>query len=202
MRALVRSSCLALVLATSMPLLAADREPASGPASGQPVADGTPPAAGAPGHGRRGGAAERRVEARRQDLDTRARGRAKAEQQDRVALQIPTALRQRALQRIEARIERNLGLSRKLRREALGMLGTLLAELPEDASEMPPTLMRLGELEWEEARERFLEEFARWERTPSDQRSDPPVPDYAPSRARFARVLERYPSFDRYDLAL
>ena len=33
------------------------------------------------------------------------------------------------------------------------MLGKLLGELPPDASEMPTTLMRLGELEWEEARE-------------------------------------------------
>ncbi|HWO08747.1 MAG TPA: tetratricopeptide repeat protein, partial [Polyangiaceae bacterium] len=48
----------------------------------------------------------------------------------------------------------------------------------------------------------FLERFAQWERTPSDQRSDPPVPEYASSRARFARVLEHYPSFERYDLAL
>jgi TolA-binding protein len=198
MKSWVRPGCVAFALTASLSVRAA--EPSPGPGSAQPLASA--PLAAAPGHGRRGGAAERRVEARREDLDTRARGRAKAQQQDRVALQIPTALRQRALQRIEARIERNLVLSRKLRREASVLLGKLLAELPEDASEMPPTLMRLGELEWEEARERFLEEFARWERTPSDQRSDPPVPDYAPSRARFARVLEQYPSFERYDLAL
>ena len=186
MRRRLRHVCVWLTLATSVPGLAAAQ-------------DAAPPAARG---GRRAAAIERRVEARRNDLDARAQGRAKTRQEDRVALQIPTALRQRALQRIDARIERNLDLSRKLRREALGMLGKLLEELPEDASEMPATLMRLGELEWEEARERFLEQFAQWERAPSDQRSDPPLPDYAPSRARFARVLEHYPSFERYDLAL
>ena len=82
------------------------------------------------------------------------------------------------------------------------MLGRLLGELPPDAAEMPTTLMRLGELEWEEAREAFLEKFERWERTPSDQRSAPPAPDYASARARFARVLDKYPRFERYDLAL
>ncbi|HWO09291.1 MAG TPA: hypothetical protein VNN80_07420, partial [Polyangiaceae bacterium] len=96
---------------------------------------------------RRGGSAERRVEAPRDDLNGRARARATEQRKDRVALQIPAALRQRALRRIETRIEKNLEKSRELRREALGMLGKLLEELPEDASEMPPTLMRLGELE-------------------------------------------------------
>ena len=128
--------------------------------------------------------------------------RSKAQRKDQVSLQIPAALRQRALSRIDARIGRNIEQARALRREALGMLGQLLSELPADATEMPTTLMRLGELEWEEAREAFLEQFERWERTPADQRNDPPAPNYSSPRARFARVLEQYPSFERYDLAL
>jgi outer membrane protein assembly factor BamD (BamD/ComL family) len=145
---------------------------------------------------------ERRVVGRTSSLETKATERAQAQRNDQVALQIPAALRQRALSRIARRIGRNLEQARALRREALGMLGKLLGELPPDASEMPTTLMRLGELEWEEAREGFLEQFARWERTPGDQRSDPPVPNYSSPRARFARVLEQHPSFARYDLAL
>jgi outer membrane protein assembly factor BamD (BamD/ComL family) len=145
---------------------------------------------------------ERRVEGRTSSLDARASDKAKTQRKQQLSLQIPAALRQHALERIEQRIGKNLEQARALRKEALLMLRQLLGELPEDASEMPTTLIRLGELEWEEAREAFLQRFARWERTPSDQRSEPPVPDYSTPRARFARVLERYPSFERYDLAL
>jgi tetratricopeptide (TPR) repeat protein len=151
---------------------------------------------------RRTQTAERRIQGRTSSVESKSGLRAKAQQQDQVALQIPAALRQRALRRIEARIGKNIEQARALRREALGMLLRLLSELPEEAAEMPPTLMRLGELEWEEAREVFLERFAQWERTPSDQRSDPPLPDYRSPRARFALVLDRHPHFERYDLAL
>jgi tetratricopeptide (TPR) repeat protein len=151
---------------------------------------------------RRAQAAERRIQGRTSSLESKSGQRAKAQQQDQVALQIPAALRQRALQRIEARIGRNIEQARALRREALGMLLRLLNELPEDAAELPATLMRLGELEWEESREVFLERFAQWERTPSDQRSEPPLPDYRSARGRFAIVLDHHPHFERYDLAL
>jgi TolA-binding protein len=176
------------------------RAEAADPASGAEAR----PAAGGLGAGRRSQQVvqERRVVGRASSLETKATERAQAQRNDQVALQIPAALRQRALSRIERRIGKNVEQARALRREALGMLGKLLGELPPDASEMPTTLMRLGELEWEEAREVFLEQFARWERTPSDQRSDPPAPNYASPRARFARVLQQYPSFERYDLAL
>jgi TolA-binding protein len=151
---------------------------------------------------RAGTTEERRIEGRTSSLETKAVERSTAQRKDQVSLQIPAALRQRALSRIDARIGRNIEQARALRREALGMLGQLLSELPEDATEMPTTLMRLGELEWEEAREAFLDQFARWERTPADQRNDPPAPNYSSPRARFARVLDRYPKFERYDLAL
>lgn len=146
---------------------------------------------------------ERKVAAApRATLETRARDRAQAERRDQVSLQIPAALRQRAMARVEARINRNLERARALRQEALGMLIKLLGELPAGASELPTTLMRLGELEWEESREQFLDRFAAWEKTPSDQRAEPPVPDFAKPRDRFRRVLEQHPEFERYDLAL
>jgi hypothetical protein len=138
----------------------------------------------------------------RDTLDTQAQARDRSQRRNRVALQIPQALRQRVEQRIEARITRNVERARKLRHQALGMLRTLLGELPPDAAELPSTLMRLGELEWEDARETFLADFTRWEAQPVDQRGEPPVPDYSGPRQRFARVLADHPGFDRYDLAL
>ena len=147
--------------------------------------------------------AERQVQgAQRSTLETQAAERQREKRSGRMGMQIPAALRQRALARVEARITQNLTRARQLRKVALSMLGKLLSELPADASEMPETLMRLGELEWEDAREVFLERFAQWEKAPSDQRGDPPVPDYSSPRARFRLVLEQHPEFSRYDLAL
>jgi len=67
---------------------------------------------------------------------------------------------------------------------------------------MPEALLRMGELEWEDGRDKFLEEFKRWEKTPADQRNDPPTPNYSKPRARFLRVLKNYKTFSQYDLAL
>jgi TolA-binding protein len=140
--------------------------------------------------------------ASRSTLETQAQDRRRSKRNGRMGMQIPAALRQRAQARVDARITQNLSQARELRRVALSMLGKLLTELPPDAVELPETLMRLGELEWEDSREVFLERFAQWEKTPSDQRGDPPLPDYARPRARFRQVLEQHPEFSRYDLAL
>jgi hypothetical protein len=138
----------------------------------------------------------------RKTLLTQAEGRVRSQRRVQMELQIPEALRKRALANIESRITRNLERTRELRREALTLLNQLLGELPPGAAELPATLMRLGELEWEEAREQFLVAFTRWERTPADLRAQPPQPRFAAPRARFARVLEQHPDFERYDLAL
>ncbi len=173
--------------------------------AGSSQAAGTTAPADAPGLERRKikPAQEHEVQGvSRTTLDTQAQARQRSKRSSRLGRQIPEALRQRAEARVEARISKNLERARELRRLALGMLGQLLSELPADASELPETLMRLGELEWEDAREGFLERFAQWERMPADQRGEPPVPDYARPRGRFRQVLEQHPSFSRYDLAL
>jgi len=148
-------------------------------------------------------AVERRIDGRsRSTLDTQAKARQRSKQSGRMGMQIPAALRERAMARVEARITQNLTRAKQLRKEALSMLGKLLADLPPDAVELPETLMRLGELEWEDAREQFLTRFAEWERTPGDQRGEPPLPDYSGPRRRFRQVLDQHPEFSRYDLAL
>ncbi len=190
-RALPLSACLALCLHA---------------ADSRPAAAQTSPAEAAPeltGRGKIEPIKERTVQGRaRTTLKTEADARAREKRDAEVALRIPAALRKRALARVEQRITKNIARARALRREALGMLTELLGELPRDAPEMAETLMRLGELEWEDSRETFLERFAAWERTPSDQRAEPPVPDYSRSRSRFRRVLDQHPQFRRYDLAL
>jgi tetratricopeptide (TPR) repeat protein len=82
------------------------------------------------------------------------------------------------------------------------LLGKFIAETPETSDEMPEALMRMGELEWEDARDQFLLAFNRWEKTPAEQRGDTPTPNYAKPRARFLTVLKKHKTFPDYDLAL
>jgi len=122
----------------------------------------------------------------------------------RVSLQIPEALRKTLAQKIDRRIARNLIQEKKLRVEAMALLTKFIAESPEGSNEMPEALLRMGELEWEDARDTFLESFQKWEALPPEQRAEkePPTPNYAKARARFLRVLKNYKSFNQYDLAL
>ena len=122
----------------------------------------------------------------------------------RVSLQIPEALRKTLARKIDRRIQRNLIQEKKLRGEAMGLLSKFIDESPEGSNEMPEALLRMGELEWEDARDTFLDGFQKWEALPPEQRAEkePPTPKYAKARARFLRVLKNYKSFNQYDLAL
>jgi TolA-binding protein len=126
----------------------------------------------------------------------------KAKRKSRVSLQIPENLRASLERQIEQRIERDLEESGKLRKEAISLLNLFVNETPKGAPDMPEALLRLGELEWEDARDRFLVEFKKWESAPADTRGDPPEPDYEKPRRRFLLVLRDYKTFKQYDLAL
>lgn len=148
-------------------------------------------------------AAERQLgERARPTVKKRQEQRADAARAERVSLQIPANLRAALAKKIDQRIARNVAESRKLRKEAHELLEKFVAEAPEHSPELPEALIRLGELEWEEARENFLTEFQRWEKLPPERRGDPPEQDYAKARARFRTVLLRHKSFKDYDLAL
>jgi TolA-binding protein len=148
-------------------------------------------------------AAERKLAgAERPTIKKKAEQKAQASRGARVSLQIPERLRKALAKKIDRRIEKNILESKKLRVEAMGLLNKFIEESPADTPEMPEALLRMGELEWEEGRDKFLEEFKRWEKTPADVRNDPPTPNYGKPRARFLRVLKNYKSFSQYDLAL
>jgi cellulose synthase operon protein C len=148
-------------------------------------------------------AAERKLGGvERPTIKKKAAQKAQATRGARVSLQIPERLRKALAVKIDRRIERNIVESKQLRAEAMGLLGKFIAESPADSAEMPEALLRMGELEWEDGRDKFLEAFKRWEKTPADLRAEPPSPDYSRSRARFLRVLKDYKSFTQYDLAL
>jgi TolA-binding protein len=128
--------------------------------------------------------------------------KANAKRKTRVSLQIPENLRAALERQIDARIEADVTESGKLRQEAIGLLTTFVAETPKDASDMPEALLRLGELEWEDARDQFLVKFKKWEAAPEDMRGQPPEPNYEKARQRFLIVLRDHKTYRQYDLAL
>lgn len=121
---------------------------------------------------------------------------------DRVSMRIPEKLRAALQRKIDQRITRNIAEAKKLRAEAIGLLRKFIAESPERAPSMPEALMRLGELEWEDARDKFLADFNRWEEMSAGTRGEPPSPAYKQARSRFERVLKQHKTYSEYDFAL
>jgi cellulose synthase operon protein C len=138
----------------------------------------------------------------RPTIKKKAEQKARDAKSGRISLQIPEMLRAALEKKIDRRIAYNVGQAKKLRLEAMRLLDKFIGETPAASAEMPEALMRIGELEWEDSRDRFLFAFNRWEATPADRRGEPPNPDYSKPRARFLRVLKQYKSFRNYDLAL
>jgi tetratricopeptide (TPR) repeat protein len=115
---------------------------------------------------------------------------------------IPEALRRRLQSRLDARVDADLAQTRTLRHDATELLTHFIGESPREAREMPEALVRLGELEWEAERDRFIDRFQAWEHKPIDQRGPAPELDYRAARDLFGRVLHDYRWFEQYDLAL
>lgn len=145
---------------------------------------------------------ERKVEGARPTVEKQRAEANQAARAERLQLQIPERLRAALQGKIDERIARNIAESRVLRKEAIQLLRAIVQGAPKDAVDLPEALMRLGELEWEEAREQFLAEFREWEQSPADSRKEPPTPDYGSARKRFQRVLKEHKSYRDYDLAL
>ena len=115
---------------------------------------------------------------------------------------VPEALRQRLQSRLDARVDADVAQAKKLRGEAIDLLTKFVAEAPRESHEMPEALVRLGELQWEAERDRFVSSFQAWENRPVDQRGPAPELDYRVAREQFSRVLRDYRWFEEYDLAL
>jgi cellulose synthase operon protein C len=112
------------------------------------------------------------------------------------------ALRKQLQSRLDARVDADVVQMKRLRGEGIDLLTKFVAETPREAREMPEALVRLGELQWENERDGFVQRFQDWEKTPLDRRGAAPELDYRVARDLFGRVLRDYPWFDQYDLAL
>ena len=81
---------------------------------------------------------------------------------------IPEALRKQLQAQLDARVDADVAQTKALRGEAIGLLTKFVGETPREAREMPEALVRLGELQWENARESFVDRFQDWEKKPVD----------------------------------
>lgn len=94
-------------------------------------------------------------------------------------------------------------LVRERRVQAIAQLATFVGEEPEAAPEMPDALLRLAELRWEEARDRYLQDYEAWQQAPDKLRAkEPPTADVSVALALYDRILTKHREFDRYDLVL
>jgi cellulose synthase operon protein C len=188
---------MALSATARAPAYAATAKPAPAPAPTPANADAIVPAAEravaptAPAAPPRGGGSRGSVREGGSSGDPAIRGP-----------KIPEALRKQLQARLDARVDADVAQTKELRGEAIGLLTKFVGETPREAREMPEALVRLGELQWENARDGFVDRFQDWEKRPVDTRGPAPELDYRLPRDLFARVLRDYPWFEQYDLAL
>ncbi len=91
-------------------------------------------------------------------------------------------------------------LLRERRSEAIAQLTRFVASEPESALEMPDALLRLAELRWEEARDRYLQDYDAWQKT--DRSDPPPTANVTVALELYDRILTKHRDFHRYDLVL
>jgi TolA-binding protein len=89
------------------------------------------------------------------------------------------------------------------RAQAIAQLTQFVREEPESAPEMADALLRLAELRWEEARARYVEDYAAWQKTPERVRSkNPPNANVGVALDLYDRILDKHADFERADLVL
>lgn len=104
---------------------------------------------------------------------------------------------------LERMLELRQGLVVERRQLAIRWLEAFLEQEPATAPEMPDAMLRLAELQWEQARAQYLEAFAGWQRAGgASTGTPPPQPDYRVSVALYQQILTRYRDFERNDLVL
>ena len=154
-----------------------------------PPSTARPPAASrATSSPRRSGASARdRREADGDGTRRRRRAAARAGSPAIRGPQIPEALRAQLKAQLDARIDADLAQIKELRGEAIASPDEVRrARRRARRAEMPEALVRLGELQWEIERERFVDASRRGTTRPVDQRG--PAPELElPRRARSLR---------------
>lgn len=115
---------------------------------------------------------------------------------------LPPELREKAQAIMAQRLKDDLATIGKLRDEAERLLEAFVRDEPKDSPDLPEALLKLAEIKWEKAREQYLVDFAAWEKKPVGARGPAPKLDLSPARALVKQVVDRFPNYAQYDLAL
>ena len=115
---------------------------------------------------------------------------------------LPPELRAQAKAFMEKRLADDLVEIGKLRDEAEKLLEDFIRDEPKDSPDLPEALLRLAEIKYVRAKEKLLKDFAVWEKLPASSRGAAPTLDVSVARGLVKQVLDRFPGFKDYDLAL
>ena len=89
------------------------------------------------------------------------------------------------------------------RNDAIQQLERLVKAEPESSPLMADALLRLGELRWEEAREKYLADLGAWQAASDNvRRREPPEAKLEVPLAIYDRILDKHKRFERYDFVL
>src|SRR5262249_15138585 len=115
---------------------------------------------------------------------------------------LPPELQIKAQLIMQQRLKEDLAQIGKLRDEAEKLLEAFVHDEPKDSPDLPEALLKLAEIKWEKAREKYLVDFAAWEKLPPGARGPAPKLDLTVPRALVKQVIDRFPNYHQYDLAL
>jgi cellulose synthase operon protein C len=115
---------------------------------------------------------------------------------------LPPELRAQAKALMEKRLAEDLEKIGKLRDEAERLLEAFVKEEPKDSPDLPEALLKLAEIKWERAKEKLLADFKAWNALPPASRGKAPELDLKTARGLVKQVLDRFPGYRDYDLAL
>lgn len=115
---------------------------------------------------------------------------------------LPPELRAQAKALMQKRLQEDLVTIGKLRDDAERLLESFIKDEPKDSPDLPEALLKLAEIKWEKARDKHLAAFAEWEKKPSSAKGPAPKLELGDARALVKQVIDRFPGYAQYDLAL
>ncbi len=115
---------------------------------------------------------------------------------------LPPELRAQAKVLLEARLKEDLVKIGKLRDEAERLLEAFIKEEPPNSPDLPEALLKLAEIKWERAKDKLIKDFQAWNALSPSARGPAPNLDLKVARGLVRQVIDRFPGYHDYDLAL
>ena len=115
---------------------------------------------------------------------------------------VPPELRAQVEALVVKRLAGDLARIGQLREQAEQLLEAFIAEEPKDSPDLPEALLKLAEIKSERAKESLLAQMRAWNDKPAAARGPAPTIDLTVPRRLARQVVERFPGYADYDLAL